>query len=413
MQSSVVCTPTICKKFDARAESSRLLFSAGEAIPTPLYDKVMDSIDVNNPDDLRDAVHIVVGIGFKLRGGADHVDLTFEHIEFDEDEDGKKRLRCCPSFLKNHSDDKSRLESRYLYQLDPDDPKDEYNLVKKYCDKQPVGQTGRFYRPNKSKSSKQQSRDGEGVAWYKSGDSTAAQYGVNSIKGILKRRCAQVGMAAPSGGLGKWIPHSLRRTGLTNMYNGGRNLIQMMASGGHTTVAGMRPYCVADANNKLLNSAASFGAQKGIDKAVTNFSKLSSSAAVDGSAPAPAGLRAMGGDAGKVPLTPLPPSLPVWAPTTAAQQPSTPVYLHSAEAPAPAVINRPVKRARTQVSPPTTGFAMSSMPSVQPQHWAGGPWIPQQVPQPHRSSTSFCSLCGQEYIAGTVSFCSRCGCTLY
>jgi hypothetical protein len=168
------------------------------------------------------AAHLCVGIGFALRGKSEHSKLLISQFVHGIDAKGRRFIRFSPHFFKNHGkglNDTHRQEPRILYQVDEFDRYDPYNIITAYLDKMPKGYDGRFYlRPNTSKTS-HQAKDGSGAASY----NPKLVVGHNEIGKILKKQCAKLGVPVPPGGLGKWVPHGMRRTAVSNGTDGGVN----------------------------------------------------------------------------------------------------------------------------------------------------------------------------------------------
>jgi len=164
-----------------------------EAIPIGFWDRILDGFNLDNADELRDAAHFCIGIGFCLRRKQDHVRMTFSQLEWGVDEHGRKIARFSPSYSKNHNSgvgQGKRHCARFMTCLDPDDPRDPYNIITKLRDMHPGGYTGRVYNQTYTGARNPlMSCDGVTPAWY----NTKKPLGHNTLGNTVGRAAPQLG----------------------------------------------------------------------------------------------------------------------------------------------------------------------------------------------------------------------------
>ena len=166
-------------------------------------------------------------------GKEDHAILQDSEITFEQDSEGRF-VALCPNFLKNHSEQvgfggqHDRQEKRRIYQLQPDNPRDVYNMLAKVRLHKPANHTGRFYLYPDKKYPDRREKDSQGnPAWYAS----KCHIGHNELGKIVREVCTRVGQPVPPGGLGKWGGQGLRRSALTNCDEAGLNDTLKMRAG--------------------------------------------------------------------------------------------------------------------------------------------------------------------------------------
>ena len=231
----------------------------GEAVPPETLREIFEAFNLNLPLELVHMVFIICGVAWAFRGKMDHDVFTWNDVIFGEDAVGKF-VNVKPHFFKNHNGGVNgkhrRQEARALYQLRPDDPKDPYNVIVEYRSRVPVQcLQDRVYRKPNMKSL-QDAVDSKGrLSWYQAKN---GQIGHNTLAPVLKHYCTRIGKPTPAGGIGKWKPHGLRATGITNNAMAGTDVPGMLAFGGHAGVAGLMHYITPDERKRLEMTAGAF-----------------------------------------------------------------------------------------------------------------------------------------------------------
>ena len=183
-----------------------------------------------------------------------------------------------------------RQESRSIVCLQPENPRDPYNLLKLHRNHLPAGHTGRMYcAPHTKKKLDERPKDVLGrPTWY------GGPLGHNKLAKIVGIHCARAGMPTPAGGLGTFIAHSLRRTCLTNGANSGvvNGDTSLMAAGGHTTKEGLKSYLGIDSHEREnITAGAFYGRGAANMLAAARAPPASARSAVDSPAEEPAAKR--------------------------------------------------------------------------------------------------------------------------